>query len=184
MPGDLVVGAHYKILCSKAILEARRSLLLSNKAIRYLNDGNSVHVEQLDAPKELVEIATQCCQFAVQKYPTWNAAGWPVSLPSRAPKICEGTLGSQDGWTKGRDELDFIRSEFAVDSEDMESSYIAQIAAKHAVPFLAVRAISNNEYAGTLDKPEIFPAVTAAASRAAIVLASMCRRLAQLEAVH
>lgn len=179
MPGDVVIGKHYKILCSKPILEARRTMLLTNKAIRYLRNGNNIHLEQLDAPARLLELAQQAAASVADKHPVWTAGGWPNTIPRRAPNTMAGTLGSQDGWTKGREELDFIRAEFAVDSEDMESAYVAQIAAKHAVPFLAVRAISNNEYVGTLQKQEIFPAVTAAALRAAEVLASMCRRLAE-----
>jgi nucleoside phosphorylase len=43
---------------------------------------------------------------------------------------------------------------------------VAQIAAKHSVPFVAVRAISNNEHIQTLQKSEILPAVKAASVRA------------------
>lgn len=178
-PGDLILGKHYKIICSRAILEARRTLLLSNKAIRYLNEGNSVHVESLEASDSLIDLATQAGKSISRKHPFWNAAGWPPKTPNRSPNIVVGTLGSQDGWTKSKEDLDFARLEFGVDSEDMESSYIAQIAAKHGLPFFAVRSISNNEHIKTLDKSEIFPAVSAAAARSAEVLASMCRRLAQ-----
>ena len=179
MPGDIVIGASYKILCSKPILDVRRNLLLSNKGVRYLRDGNAVHVEQLDAPSSLLEIAKSACEIVEGKHPVWTAGGWPAAVARRAPICSTGTLGSQDGWTKDRDELDFIRTEFGVETEDMESAYVAQIAAKHDVPFLAVRAISNNEYACTLEKSEIFPAVTAADARSAEVLAAICRRLAE-----
>jgi adenosylhomocysteine nucleosidase len=179
MPGDVVIGASYKILCSKPILEVRRKLLLSNKGVRYVRDGNAVHVEQLDAPTALIELAMSTAKRVVEKHPDWTAGGWPAGVRRRAPFCSTGILGSQDGWTKDRDELDFIRKEFGVETEDMESAYVAQIAAKHDVPFLAVRAISNNEYASPLEKSEIFPAVTAAATRAAEVLAAICRKLAE-----
>jgi nucleoside phosphorylase len=182
MPGDIVLGQHYKILCSEPILEARRSLLLSNKAIRYCQAGESVHVEQLDAPAELITMGLAAARAVEAKHPTWAAAGWPANTPRRSPRAIAGTLGSQDGWTKDLKELDFIRREFAVDSEDMESSYIAQIAAKYAVPFLAVRSISNNEYFYSLAKSEIFPAVAAAAARAAEVLARLSLNLGQTAA--
>jgi adenosylhomocysteine nucleosidase len=178
MPGDVVIGASYKILCSKPILEVRRKLLLSNKGVRYLREGNAVHVEQLDAAASLVELAESAAQTLAEKHPTWTAGGWPEHLARRAPVCSTGILGSQDGWTKVRDELDYIRKEFGVETEDMESAYVAQIAAKHDVPFLAVRAISNNEYLCTLEISEIFPAVIAAATRSAEVLAAICRKLA------
>jgi adenosylhomocysteine nucleosidase len=177
MPGDVVIGASYKILCSKPILKVRRKLLLSNKGVRYLREGAAVHVEQLDAPSSLIELAKSAAEIVAEKHPSWTAGGWPANVARRAPVCSAGTLGSQDGWTKDRNELDYIRNEFGVETEDMESAYVAQIAAKHDVPFLAVRAVSNNEYTGTLDKSEIFPAVTAAATRSAEVLAAICRRL-------
>jgi len=179
MPGDIVLGAHYKILCSRPILAARMNLLLSNKAIRYLQNGSPVHIEQLDSPRELLDLAVVASKNVAEKFPVWNAGGWPDNIPRRAPKILEGTIGSQDGWTKGQEELEFTRTEFAVDSEDMESAYVAQIAAKHDVPFLAVRAISNNEYVGSLEKSEIFPAVGAAAARSAEVLHKIIQALAR-----
>jgi nucleoside phosphorylase len=178
MPGDVVIGASYKILCSKPILEVRRKLLLSNKGVRFLRDGAAVHLEQLDAPSSLIQLAQSAAQCVAKNHPTWEAGGWPVEVARRPPVCTTGSLGSQDGWSKDRTELEYIRNEFGVETEDMESAYVAQIAAKHAVPFLAVRAISNNEYLGTLEKSEIFPAVTAAARRSAEVLAAICRNFA------
>ena len=179
MPGDVVLGKHYKILCSRPILAARLSLLLSNKAIRYLQEGEGVHVEQLDAQPDLLQIAKEASKTVAAKFPSWTAGGWPPGIEARAPRIIEGTIGSQDGWTKGQEELEYISQQFAVDSEDMESAYVAQIAAKHRVPFLAVRAISNNEYVASLEKSEIFPAVSAAAARASEVLFKMVQILAR-----
>jgi adenosylhomocysteine nucleosidase len=177
LPGDIVIGASYKILCSKPVLAVRRNLLLSNRGVRYLRDGTAVHLEQLDADPGILAFAQTAARGVAEKHPQWTAGGWPSDLPRRPPICTTGSIGSQDGWTKDRAELDFIREEFGVETEDMESAYVAQIAAKHGVPFLAVRAISNNEYVGTLEKSEIFPAVDAAATRAAEVLAVMCRLL-------
>ena len=180
MPGDIVLGEHYKILCSRPILEARRTLLLSNKAVRYSKNGEGVHLEQLDADESLLNVAESAGENLSSTFPQWQAGGWPTTIPSRAPRVSRGTLGSQDGWTKGAAELQFIIDEFAVDTEDMESAYVAQIAAKYDVPLLTVRCISNNEHIATLAKDEIFPAVREAAARAAHVMHSTLSQLAAL----
>ena len=52
----------------------------------------------------------------------------------------------------------------------MESAYIAQVCAMHALPFLAVRAISNNEVAAVLAPREVEEAIGGAGARAAGVL--------------
>ena len=79
MPGDLVVGESYKILCSQSILEARRSLLLSNKAIRYSQNGKTVHTEHLSAEANLVELALESAIAANKKFGAWQSPGWPPS---------------------------------------------------------------------------------------------------------
>lgn len=178
MPGDIVIGSSYKPLCSRPILEARKSLLLSNKGIRFSRDGEGVHLEQLEADENLLSIASMIVCGLSSKLAVWSAGGWPKTIPIRPPCALLGCLGSQDGWTKDREGLDFIRSEFKVDCEDMESAFVAQIAAKHRVPFLAVRGISNNEYHGSLEKHEIIPAVREAARNSAIVLSAIIDELA------
>ncbi|HEY9676864.1 MAG TPA: 5'-methylthioadenosine/S-adenosylhomocysteine nucleosidase [Drouetiella sp.] len=181
MPGDIVVGDSYTILCSRPILEARKTLLLSNKNIRYSKNGEGVHVEKLDGAADLISLAMEKSAELATKFPEWKSGGWPDETPRRAPIAVAGRLGSQDGWTKDLDEIEFIVKEFGVDSEDMESAYVAQIAAKHDVPLLTVRSISNNEHLGTLAKDQIFPAVKEAASRAAYVLWSVLSSIAKLE---
>jgi len=177
MPGDVVIGKICKPLCSREILEVRKTLLLSNKAIRYTQEGEGVHVEHLETNKELLQLAADAASV-VNAFSAWDKGGWPSSISSRTANVIQGTLGSQDGWTKDKDGLDFLRAEFGVDSEDMESAFVAQIAAKHKLPFLAVRAISNNEYVATLQKHEIFPAVRDAAERATAVLYGVIEKLA------
>jgi len=166
MPGDIVIGKSYRILCSRHILEVRKSLLLTAKPIRYTQDGEAVHLDQIKADAALFGLAMNAAEKSVQDDNFWTEGGWPPQVAKRGAKVLAGTLGSQDGWTKGKDELEFLRTEFGVDTEDMESAYVAQIAAKHEVPFVAVRAISNNEHIQTLQKAEILPAVKAAAARA------------------
>lgn len=175
MPGDVVIGKTCKILCSRHIFEVRKSLLLAAKPIRYKHRGEAVHKDQLDADKDLLALALEAAKDIA--FEDWLAGGWPADMPRRPARIVAGVIGSRDGWTKDPDELKFVRTEFGADCEDMESAYIAQIAEKHEIPFLAARAISNNEHVQTLKKGEIFPAVAAAGYRAVRVIYAVAERL-------
>ncbi len=179
MPGDIVLGSSIKTLCSREILEVRKSLLLSASAIRYLKASEPVHVESLQADEILLNRA---CRLALQLCETmepWGGPGWPENIPKRRAQATLGTLGSQDGWTKNKLELNFLATTFGVDTEDMESAYVAQIAAKHDIPFLAARVISNNEHLATLSKAEILPAIGLAAERAAMVICGLVEDLSE-----
>jgi adenosylhomocysteine nucleosidase len=179
MPGDIVLGRECKTICSREILAVRKSLLLSASAIRYLDHGKPVHVDSLAGDPILLAKAAQAAVSVTAEYPSWTGAGWPSDIEARAPRVVEGCVGSQDGWTKSPDELDFIGTTFGVQTEDMESTYVAQIAAKHRIPFLAVRVISNNERVGTLAKNEILPAIGLAAERVARVLCALVAELSK-----
>lgn len=170
LPGDIVLGAATKIICSKETLAVRRTLLMATTSIRYLKDGAAVRLDQLDGDKCLIDKSLASAAKLKACFTCWNGPGWPRELAAREPQMIAGVVGSLDGWTKGLDQLSFVRDNFAVDAEDMESAYIAQVAAIHGVPNLAIRAISNNEYRQTLDKSEIIPAVQAAAQRVAFII--------------
>lgn len=176
LPGDIVLGAATKIICSKEILAVRKTLLMATTSIRYLKDGQTVRLDQLDGDKGLIEQSLAASGKLKASFPCWNGPGWPQELAEREPLMIAGTVGSLDGWTKGLEQLNFVRDNFAVDAEDMESAYIAQVAAIHGTPNLAIRAISNNEYRQTLDKNEIIPAVQAAAQRVALVIKELLDR--------
>lgn len=175
--------AQPKILCDQQTLEVRKSLLLSQSPIRFIKDGVATYLSQLDADEQLLEAAQAAGnawqrKAADQEQSYWSGPGWPEAEKPRSAKVRCGAIGSLDGWTKGLENLNFIRDTFNVDAEDMESAYIAQIAAIHSIPFLSVRAISNNEYRSTLARDEIIPAVRQAASRAAqIVIDTVQARL-------
>jgi adenosylhomocysteine nucleosidase len=179
MPGDIVLGSQIKTLCSREIFEVRKSLLLSASAIRYLKANEPVHVDSLEADEILLKRA---CRIAVHLCDTmdpWSGPGWPDTIEKRRAQATLGTIGSQDGWTKSKTELTFLATTFGADTEDMESAYVAQIAAKHGIPFLAVRVVSNNEHVATLAKSDIFPAIGMAADRAAMVIGELVEDLAE-----
>ena len=177
MPGDIVLGKEIKTICSREILAVRQSLLLSASAIRYLQNGKPVHKDSLQGDATLLGKANLIAQRLCAEAQPWDGPGWPVDIIKRPPLVSQGCLGSQDGWTKNQEQLKFIATTFGADTEDMESVYVAQIAAKHNIPFLAVRAISNNEHIATLAKTEIFPAVGLAAKKAAQVICGLVEEL-------
>jgi nucleoside phosphorylase len=170
LPGDIVLGAATKIVCSRETLAVRKTLLIATTSIRYLKDGEVVRLDQLDGDRALIGQSLASSAKLKASFPAWNGPGWPKELAAREPQMIAGVVGSLDGWTKGLDQLKFVRDNFAVDAEDMESAYIAQVAAIHGIANLAIRAISNNEYRQTLDKNEIIPAVQAAAQRVAFII--------------
>jgi len=178
MPGDIVLGRTVKTLCSQEILAVRQSLLLSASAIRYIKDGRPVHIDNLPADLNLLQTAEKIAAKVCSDLPPWDGPGWPRGMDKRASRAICGTLGSQDGWTKSANELQYLATTFGVDTEDMESAYVAQIAAKHDVSCLAVRVVSNNEHTGTLSKEEILPAIASAARRAATVICGIVEALA------
>ncbi len=177
MPGDIVLGSEVKTLCSREILEVRRSLLLSASAIRYLKANEPVHVDSLPGDETLLARASRIALHLCESFGPWSGPGWPDTVDRRVPQAVLGTLGSQDGWTKSKFELNYLATTFGADSEDMESAYVAQISAKHGIPFLAVRAISNNEHVATLAKSEIMKAIGLAAERAASVICAVVEDL-------
>ncbi len=170
LPGDMVLGAAMKIICSEETLAVRKTLLMATTSIRYLKDGEVVRLDQLEGDNKLLEQGLAASAKLAAKFPNWAGPGWPKEMAAREPRLIAGVVGSLDGWTKGLAQLNFVRNNFAVDAEDMESAYIAQVAAIHGIANLAIRAISNNEYVQTLEKNEIIPAVQAAAQRVAFVM--------------
>ncbi|CAN5216711.1 5'-methylthioadenosine nucleosidase [soil metagenome] len=176
LPGDLVIASASKIICSKEVLEVRKTLLMATTSIRYLKNGEPVRLDQLDGDSDLIAQSLTMAEQFKAIFPIWDGPGWPGHLVKREPQLLTGTVGSLDGWTKGLAQLNFVRENFAVDAEDMESAYIAQVAAIHGLPNLAIRAISNNEYLQTLEKSEIIPAVQAAAKRVAFIIKELIER--------
>lgn len=170
LPGDMVLGQAVKIICSEETLAVRKTLLMATTSIRYLKDGEAIRLNQIEGDNKLIEQSLATSAKLKARFPGWRGPGWPKEAKTREPLLLPGIVGSLDGWTKGLAQLNFVRDNFAVDAEDMESAYIAQVAAIHGIRNLAIRAISNNEYRQTLDTDEIIPAVQAAAQRVAFVI--------------
>lgn len=70
-------------------------------------------------------------------------------------KLFEGVVGSADQWNREVDKLLWAHEVFGIDSEDMESAAVHQVAHIYGVPFLAVRIISNSEHHDPEFRPEV-----------------------------
>ncbi len=60
--------------------------------------------------------------------------------------VVPGTLGTAYEFNREIDRIAWVRKTYHTDSEDMESVYVAGVAAGFGVPFLAIRIISDSEY--------------------------------------
>lgn len=103
---------------------------------RLLREGNErVRYESFEADPELL--------------------GRAGAVPYAHGKVYRGVVGSADQWNREVDKLLWAHDVFGIDSEDMESAAVHQVAHIAGVPFLAVRIISNSEHHGENFVPEL-----------------------------
>ena len=76
-------------------------------------------------------------------------------VPYTGGKLFSGVVGAADQWNREIDKLQWAHEVFGIDSEDMESAAVHQVAHIYGVPFLAVRIISNSEYHDQEFRPEL-----------------------------
>ncbi len=177
LPGDVVLGDRYLILTPRTVRAARIARGLHPSLIRFRRDGESVRFDHLDAAPDLLARAMRLANEQITRLGAWPAAGWPAHVPARRGRIVTGAIGSADAWTVDATELQALHADVGTECEDMESAYVAQVCAVHRRPFLAVRAISNNEAACALAPAEVAAALAAAGERAAVILAALAAEL-------
>lgn len=179
LPGDVVIGERYVVITTRANKAARLSKGFRPSLMRYRRGDERVHLDFVPADPDLFDLAMTVAEPALAHVGPWSTAGWPEDVPPRRGQAVPGVIGSSEAWTVDPEELRWLREEFGAECEDMESAYIAQVCAMHGLPFLAVRAISNNEVAGVLGPDEVMPAIGAAGERAAAVLCAVAAALAE-----
>lgn len=95
--------------------------------VRLLREGEErVRYERFEADPELLSIASK--------------------VPYEGGRLLPGIVGSADQWNREIDKLLWAHETFGIDSEDMESAAVHQVAHIFGVPFFAVRIISNSEH--------------------------------------
>ena len=173
LPGDLVVGAQYVIHINAAERTSREARGLHPKLIRFRRGGERIHLAHVEADPDLLARAELIAPRELASIGQWQGPGWPAGTPHRPARALTGIIASADAWTVDPDELRALREHFGAECEDMESAYVAQVCALHEIPFLAVRAISNNDAACPLTRDEVDPALAAAGARVARVLTTL-----------
>jgi adenosylhomocysteine nucleosidase len=177
LPGDVVVGDRYAIHTSRALRAARAARGLQESLLRFRRDGSRVWLPHVEAGPEVLRLAIQVAQRELACFGPWDAPGWPEAMPRRTGRAVTGLIASADAWTIDPEELAALHEDFGAECEDMESAYVAQVCALHRIPFLAIRAISDNEAACALTPADVKPAIAAAGRRAARILAALAAEL-------
>jgi nucleoside phosphorylase len=178
LPGDVVIGARYVIHAPRGVRAAREARGLHPSLIRFRRDGAHVSVPHIDADAALVSTGERVARAELAALGHWTGPGWPVGLPPRPARVVAATVASADAWTVDEGELRELYEHFGAACEDMESAYVAQVGALHRLPFVAVRAISDNEAACQLTPADVPIAIAAAGARAARVIVALVRALA------
>ena len=116
--------------------------------------GEGVDLELWDVlPRRLREGEEQVRHDSFEADPDLLARA--KNVPYQRGKLHEGVVGSADQWNREIDKLLWAHEVFGIDSEDMESAAVHQVAHIYGVPFLAVRIISNSEHHDPKFRPEV-----------------------------
>lgn len=142
LPGDIVIG-------SGAVNHGAVHILHDGSeyfpGLEYQFAGETVALTELETDRELREAMIAAAEG-------WSPDPWPrgLNLPpdvaQRPPRTHVGRVGSADQWTQFHDRLDMLHGKHGTLCEDMEAAAIAQVCARHGVPFMTVKDVSNNEY--------------------------------------
>ncbi|MCC6131375.1 MAG: 5'-methylthioadenosine/S-adenosylhomocysteine nucleosidase [Acidobacteria bacterium] len=171
LPGDVVIGARYRILFPVGQQLSRQARGRHLKGFRFRRDGKRVHSDSFESPPDLVRAAAVIAETELGESGAWKGPGWPPEVPLRAGRVSVGLIGSSDSWTTSEDELRELHGYYGSLCEDMESAFIAQLSALHGLPFLSVRTISDNEAACPLAASSANQVIALAGERSARILA-------------
>ena len=101
----------------------------------------------------------------------WQPEPWPGT--GRVPAVLTGAIASADVWTQAIARLDILNGRHGTLCEEMEAAALGVVCQRLAIPFLAIKDISNNEYrtvtdiAGGMDE---FPLAEVGRRAAALVV--------------
>lgn len=137
LPGDVIIG----------------EATVAHGAVHVLPDGSDYFprpeaTDPADVMREL-RLDAGLVALAQAAAADWRPAPWPHApgeTAEREPVVQTGVVGSADIWTQAHDRLDLLHGRHQSLCEDMEAAAVAQICARHEVPFLTIKDISNNEF--------------------------------------
>jgi len=102
----------------------------------YWRGETRVQTETIAADPALLDLAQRMAERAL--LPNWPGVG-------QMPRVVTGVVASADVWTQHGESIRTLHDLHGSLCEEMEAAAIAQVAAIHGIPFLAVKDISNNE---------------------------------------
>jgi adenosylhomocysteine nucleosidase len=142
LPGDVVIG-------DGAVNHGAVHILASGDEYfpgqEYQFAGEVVALTELATDPTLRELTIAAAE-------DWTPDAWPrgLNLPpeveQRPPVVHVGRVGSADQWNQQHERIDRLHGRHGTLCEDMEAAAIAQVCARHGVPFMTVKDVSNNEY--------------------------------------
>jgi len=160
-PGTILnygcTGAHRDDLLPGDIVIAARTVAYDNvhvgpegtehySRMRFLRRGVQERAEYLAADPALLAAAARATARLEGRHEPWPAvSGWPPQVPHRAPRVRVGTVASADRWNRAAERISGLVATHDSSCEDMEAAAIALTCASHAIPFLSIKDISNNE---------------------------------------
>lgn len=174
--GDVIVG-------EAAVHHAAVHILASGEELfvgaRYDVAGETMEGGEIPADPALLALAREAAAgWTPEPWP--REMGWPAGVPYREPRVHAGVVASADVWTQAPARLDLLHGRHRSLCEEMEAAAVAQVCARHGVPFLGIKDISNNEYhaASDLDGFGDFP-IAEVGKRAAALTVRVIERLGQ-----
>lgn len=140
LPGDLVIGERV------VAYDHARVAPNGQEIYRGMRVGHGDTVSALVADPDLLAAAHHAARALEGRHEPWPvASGWPSTHPHRLPRLVSGAVASADRWNQAHERIRRIVTLHESLCEDMEAAAIAIVCARHAVPFLTLKDISNNE---------------------------------------
>jgi adenosylhomocysteine nucleosidase len=143
LPGDMVIGE--RVVAYQNIVEGEDGTE-QYVGMKYLRRDVQEKALFLKADPALLERAVRVAASLEGLHEPWpTAAGWPIAIAHRHPRLILGTVASADRWNRSAASIESLVRLHGTHCEDMEAAAIAMTCASHDVPFLSVKDISNNE---------------------------------------
>ncbi len=147
LPGDVIVGEATVHHGAVHVLASGEELFVDSA---YEVGGETMSAAELPADPTLLAVAREAAaDWTLEPWP--RELGWPTAVPYREPLVHHGVVASADIWTQSHERLDLLHARHRSLCEDMEAAAIALVCARHGVPFLTIKDISNNEYHAASD---------------------------------
>ena len=147
LPGDVIIGEATVHHAAVHILASGEELFVGSS---YEVGGETTAAAELPADLELLAVAREAAAgWTPEPWP--KDLFWPPAMPYRDPRVHAGVVASADVWTQSQARLDLLHGRHRSLCEDMEAAAIAQVCARHGIPFLSIKDISNNEFHAASD---------------------------------